>query len=513
MVDFDDGYIKTSYGWSHEWYKHVEWLSHSIKPKHVQLEAISRSYHGIIVCTDRHAQPGKTLIGMSQTIMPGWAHFMEMRLGKSYTGINEFALFNRDYDIERLLIFAPNKFKYDWKIEIEKFGLDIPVVVFESKNRDKVRAFIKINPRCIVVVNYEALIYEETVTLLKSFVADGRAMIMADESILIKNRSTEITKNALLLRKSCPVRRILTGKPSSQGPHDYHSQLQFIGAFMNTSIHAFKGRYCKTGGYMGRQVVGVQNEDELKDRLDKCSFIAKRRNWVDNFEPTYEIRKNEMTREQKEKYKTMEEEFIAFVGEQEVAAEQVITKYMKLAQISSGFIIDEDGNHLTIVPFHKVPKVADLLDMLNNEITSKVIVVGVHNYVLDQCVETFKNFNPAIIRGETHMKQMGLNVTDEKLKFNNDPTCRVLIGQIKAIKYGHTLTGTPSDPCTVIAYLENSYSLDDRSQSEQRNVPQVQTDSNIIIDFVGSPLENKVIKALQRKESISEAVLSFVHNT
>ena len=40
--------------------------------------------------------------------------------------------------------------------------------------------------------------------------------------------------------------------------------------------------------------------------------------------------------------------------------------------------------------------------------------------------------------------------------------------QAEAGKYGHTLVGTPDDPCATMIFFENSYSLDTRSQLEDR---------------------------------------------
>jgi hypothetical protein len=59
-------------------------------------------------------------------------------------------------------------------------------------------------------------------------------------------------------------------------------------------------------------------------------------------------------------------------------------------------------------------------------------------------------------------------------------------------------------------FAENSFSLDDRSQVEDRPHRHGQTaDSCLYVDVWGTPLDKRITAALQAKESISQAVFSF----
>ena len=105
------------------------------------------------------------------------------------------------------------------------------------------------------------------------------------------------------------------------------------------------------------------------------------------------------------------------------------------------------------------------------------------------------------------MRQNERDVDKEKKKFNEDPSCRGILLQIQAGKYGHTLTGVEGDRCTWMLFYESTYSLDDRAQIEMRNTAETQDWVNTYMDFVSSPVERNVAKALQRKEDIVTAVL------
>ena len=85
--------------------------------------------------------------------------------------------------------------------------------------------------------------------------------------------------------------RLLSGKPMTQGPHDLWAQLKAIDE-MGISYYGFQARFCQLGGWMNKQVVGMQNEDELQEKLAKVSFQAKKKDWLKGLPPkVYSIRR------------------------------------------------------------------------------------------------------------------------------------------------------------------------------------------------------------------------------
>lgn len=116
-------------------------------------------------------------------------------------------------------------------------------------------------------------------------------------------------------------------------------------------------------------------------------------------------------------------------------------------------------------------------------------------------------FKPAFIGGKQAMSQRGLDIVSEKDRFNNDPSCRVMVAQEVAVKYGHTLMGTTDNPCLDLVFYENSYSLDDRAQVEERPQGNGQLAPLSVLDFYSSDVERKVVKALQAKENANRVIV------
>jgi hypothetical protein len=206
-------------------------------------------------------------------------------------------------------------------------------------------------------------------------------------------------------------------------------------------------------------------------------------------------------------YKSMEDDFVLWLNDSEnVAVDAFITKYIKLAQIQSGFIIKEDGSIEELVAPEDNPRF-NLVKEIVEDVNGKVVIPYVHRYTLGLLQRALVDYHPAHIMGGMKPEE----IQAEKDKFNNDTACRVILVQSRAGKYGHTLLGGTDayDKCSTMVFAENSYSLDDRSQIEDRIHRHGQTaDSCLYIDVWGTRLDHKITMALQAKENISQAVFS-----
>jgi len=486
--------------------KDIDWLL-DCEPREVQLEALRRSYLGLATRAEANGPTYTGKLPHFRAPAPGWGHFMEMRLGKTATALNEFMLLKRDHGIKRALIVCPNAFKRGWEDEAIRFGVDVPVHVFESSNREAALNFSR-RDEGIVVVNYESLVHQNTCAILDKWANNDESMVIADESVKIKNPKSVTFKNLMAITKDTKYTRALTGLPTPQDVTDLWSQLRFVKKLKGVNFYAFRGKFAKMGGYMNKKVTGVRNEDELTRLINNCAFVASRRKWGGFIETDYMTVDVEMTPKQKASYIMMEKEFVVWldngVG---VSADQVLAKYMKLQQISSGFVLDELGKPMEIEPFESTNKFKHLKEALSEEINGKTVIVARYRHTIDMLTKHLHEFKPAVIRGSEDMKTAGIEVEKEKHRFNNDLRCRVLIGQVSAIKYGHTLIGNDADPCNTVVFYENSYSLDDRAQAEQRPQGFAQKTGIVVIDYASTKIEKEIVGALQKKDKIAKTIL------
>jgi len=458
-----------------------------------------------------NALPPKSLLKVQQEALkasrskPGFAYYMEMGLGKTLTALTEFTTLVSKNEVTRLVVVCPNTFKSGWLDEIEKHNIFVDAFVYNSGADWENNRFLKkdFDKPPVLIVNYEAIRKDGVQEYIGAFTNRRDCMVVLDESIQIKTHNSQQTKAALKLARHFKYRRILSGKPVTQGPHDLWAQMTFIGA-VTSRFFPFKTTFCRMGGFKGKKVVGAQNEQLLADTIERYIFRASKKDWTDLPPKIYTSREYQLTPELARQYRSMEEEFVLWLNETEnVSVDAFITKYIKLAQIQSGFIIKEDGTVQELVPPDQNPRFTLVREVIE-ETTGKVIVPYLHRYTYRLLSQALAEYSPAYIIGNMEPTE----IQRQKDIFNNDPNCRVILVQTRAGKYGHTLLGGEdlTDKCSTMVFAENSYSLDDRSQIEDRMHRHGQTQSCLYIDVWGTRLDHKVTMALQAKESIAQAV-------
>jgi SNF2 family DNA or RNA helicase len=435
----------------------------------------------------------------------GVGYFLEMGLGKTLLALEEF----RRANLTRLVVVAPNSFKRGWADEIEKhgFAFDVHVFVSGSKNNDKWLAKRYAAPP-VLVVNYEAIRSPAVLLKIMAWMRIKPTMLVLDESIQIKTHDSLQTKAALSLAAEATLVRLLTGRPQTQGPHDLYPQLRAIGLCQGQRFWAFRNTFCAMGGWENKQVVGVKNADALARLMAPVVFQALKSDWLPDLpRKDYAIRYYEMSGEQAAQYKQMRDEFLLELESKEVVTVDVaVSKYEKLSQIQCGFILREDGVAQELVRPERNPRLLALFETLE-AVEGKAIIIYRHRYTFD-ILYLYGGFGtPAYIKGGMRPEE----IARQKDRFNNDPECRILLGQCESTKYGHTLLGGEHarDHCSTMVFFENSYSLDTRTQVEDRIHRRGQRGENVLyLDLAGTELDRRVVRALQQKEDLYEAVFS-----
>ena len=357
----------------------------------------------------------------------------------------------------------------------------------------------------MLVVNYESLRSQKHFDGVARFVADRSFMLGLDESAMVKAPRAKTTKQVQRIADIATYRRALSGMPAPYAPHDLWSQmrcLRLLDRFNN--FYVFKHTFTRMGGFQGKQAIGIQNEAKLDEFLFTRSFRAKKVDWGLNIGVDYELVELDMTQSQQAAYRQMEQDFVYwFTNESYVSASNVLAKYTKLQQIASGFLYNGDGDAMQVMDFEKTPKFMDLKDRLDNYIEGKVIVVAHYTHTLRSLYKHLIKYRPAYIVGGMKSEE----VERQKGRFNNDPWCRVILGQGQAIKYGHTLIGTKAQPCYSMCFFENDYNLDTRAQCEARPQGAHQTAQVHIWDYHLCPVEKRVTRALQKRQKVSDVIM------
>lgn len=443
----------------------------------------------------------------------GFAYFMEQGLGKTLTSYVDF----KRSGCTRMVVVCPNSFKKGWAEDAEKWGIDVDCFIWEAGMDAEFKAWCKKGWKCtpVFIVNWEAIRSERVQELIKSFAAGARhgSFIVFDESIQAKTHNSTQTKAGITISEWFDFQRILSGKPITQGPHDLWGQMRLIGQLKNKNYFAFKNAFCRMGGFKMKQVVGAQNEEILAQIIDPHVFRATKAEWTNLPPKIYTHREYKLSPTMKSMYDSMYNDFVLWLNNDEnVSVDAAITKYIKLAQIQAGFIIDETGKVRELVNPISNPRIQLLLDIIEDEVPGKFIIPYHHKYTFEILSKALAQYDIAWLRGKMPPNE----IEEQKRRFNNDNNCRGILLQTRASKYGHTLLGQPdtSNRAETMIFFENTYSLDDRSQIEDRMHRHGQTaDTCLYIDLVGTQLDRDATRALQRKEGVFQAVFSKLKGT
>lgn len=434
-------------------------------------------------------------------------YWMEMGLGKTGTVLNEFAEAFAKKQVDFLMVVTLNSFKRGWVDEAANFGLQLKLGVWPDCRG--------VPPKAMdgVIFNYEAIIGAGG-DYMEQLIAQRKVYIAFDECHKIKTHSSAVTKRSMQLWKDTAMRRGLTGTPMSNNVMDLFPQLKLGGGLEGDNPYVFRNRYATMGGYMGKTVTGIK-KDKLPDLhrlMDRHSFRATKKDWLDLPEQSWHTPyRVDMPPSLKKRYKEMQDDFVLELGDEtSITAEMVISQMLKLQQISSGFVYDNEKkvHHLervSMMPKYEV--VSDLMTALEGQ--SKLIVFAHFRPTIERLRVYIKgkmNIEPCIFMGGMKADQ----IAAQKAAFNSDEGPDILLAQTSVGSATHTLLGGPNKPCYSTLFFENDYNKIDRMQAESRNHRNGQKYPVDYYDIISSPAEAKPIKALQAKGDLIRAIVEGI---
>jgi hypothetical protein len=209
---------------------------------------------------------------------------------------------------------------------------------------------------------------QRRVAMLQAVRAYKPHLIVVDESQIIKAATSNISKAMYAMGQLSPHRIILTGTVSPHSPLDVYGQWRFLAPWTFSSQYhkaytktpllmtrdqmieiepwhwdRFEKRYGKAGGYKGKSVVGVDEDNiiELHDRVAERSMVVLKKDALD-LPPTRDVDMHiTLSAKERKAYDEMRRDLVTLLDSgEEVHSPNVLAKIMKLRQIHAGFVRD-----------------------------------------------------------------------------------------------------------------------------------------------------------------------------
>lgn len=372
----------------------------------------------------------------------GFAYLMDMGTGKSLTTIATAGALYQSGRIGKMLVVCPSSLCFVWAEEFARFA-DFPFNTAIMQG-DKIKRLAALNGLVqgensaleVAVINYESTFREGIAEALERFDAD---LIICDESQRIKSPSAAQSKQLHRLGERARYKLILTGTPIQNKVMDIFSQYKFLdSSVFGSNFYAFKNRYVILGGYQQHEVIGYKNTDELKRKMHSIAYRVKKEECLDLPAQTFETRTLEFDAAAKRIYNKLAKESVAELERGEITASTVVTKLLRLRQLTGGFVKadgDTEAKQCNTVK----------LDALR-EIVEDYVIEGGKKLVVFTCFKA----EIAAISGMLQGIKVGHCVIDGDViqtergpiveSFQNDPETKVFIGQLQTTGVGLTLT-------------------------------------------------------------------------
>ena len=331
-----------------------------------------------------------------------------------------------------------------------------------------------------------------------------------DEATSIKNLRAQRTKNVIAIGKRADFRRILTGTPITQGPLDLYTMCDFLqkGVLGFPSFTAFRAHFAvQERVYLGPnrpsfdKVVGYRNLDELSRVLEAFSSRITKDECLDLPDKIYEVHQVELTPEQKSAYTLLQRTAVLQLEQGLLASTSVLTTINKLQQICCGHV-KLDNDTVVDLPNNRLDDLQTLLENIADD--HKVIIWCAFQRDVELIYHRIVNWKLDRTAAVHYYGKTPAAMREVNLRaFMEEPQCKYFIGTAATGGKGITLTCA-----SYVIYYSNSYSLEDRLQSEDRAHRIGQSKNVTYIDMVAADtVDEKVLASLKKKEDLAYQVL------
>lgn len=428
----------------------------------------------------------------------GAALLMEMGTGKSLTAIAITGALSQAGRIRRVLIVAPLSILGVWEEEFQKFAaFPYALAVLSGSSAKKLDTLRHMTGTAlqVVVVNYES-----AWRLEKALTAWHPDLIIADEGHKIKTHNIAASKAMHRMGAKASYRLLLTGTVITNKAIDVFSQYKFLNpAIYGNSFYAFRNRYFDMVGYGNHTpVLKKSMEGDLTEKLHSISYRATKAECLDLPETTDVIRQIELEPAALRIYRGLVKESYAELASGEVTATNILTRLLRLSQLTGGFLGNDETAAVEQVSAAKLSALEDILDGAVAEGKKLVIIARFLPEIRAICKLLEKRgLGYSCITGEVK------NRDEQVARFQKEPEVMAFVGQIATAGLGITLTAA-----STMVFYSLDYSMSNFEQTKARihRVGQRMPCTYLCLVARGT-VDEKVLAALESKADLARTLV------
>ena len=438
--------------------------------------------------------------------------FMEMGTGKTKVAIDWAGIGYRNMNVRRVLVICPLSVMGVWERQIKEhlpFFARVRLLYGSTKDRSKVIRFMIKSPQPTqdwMIINYEGIWRgngrDSIEDLLEKWSPD---LVICDEAHRLKSNSAKQSKVAARIGRQASQRLVLTGTPITKSPLDVFGEFRFLDdQIFGSNWYRFKNHYGVWGGFGNYQLRGYKHLSELIQKVRDNTFRIKKVQAIDLPDKVSVTVPVELGQKAVGHYKKMAKQMIIEIEETHATAAIVLTKILRLSQITSGFIKTVDGK----VKVFDDSKLKACLDLLADVLDSgqKVVIFVRFRKDIERLQDAIVNkfeIAPLILSGSVPHSERDSLIE----RFHDDKKAKIFIAQIQAGSLGISLTAA-----SVAIFYSLDYSYANYVQAQDR-LHRIGQASKVTYYHLVVPrtIDSLTLQILREKGNIAEAIVHDPH--
>ena len=412
------------------------------------------------------------------------------------TGKTNSAIYAADYllsigAVKRVLVIAPlSILDAAWRRELFRTAMHRRVEIAHGPREKRVK--IIEDGAEFIIINYDGI---EIVA--DAIAKGGFDLMIVDECGSYSSTQTNRYKALNKLIKPDTWVWMMTATPAAQCPTQAYGLAKLL--FPQKVPRAF-GTFRDTVQYKVSQFTWINkpNVEQTVHKLLQPAIRFTKAECLDLPELTYETREVPLTAQQNKYYKELKKQMLITAGGGTISAANAAVLLGKLLQLSAGSVYDENRD---IIEFDIKNRFHELLSVIGETRNKTIVFVQFRNSIERLAsMLSDKGITCDVIHG-------GVNVNKRNEIFNNfqtTPNPRVLIIQPQAAAHGVTLTAAD-----VTVWFGVPMSFEIYQQANGRTHRAGQKNPCTVIHIIGSDVEKKVLKALDKKNMTATTLLAL----
>jgi len=450
-----------------------------------------------------------------------WALFWEQGTAKTRPILENVAKLWQERKVDTLFVLAPTGVHRNWVEDEIPLWLDVPyrAIFWESsktgtqKFQRSAKQVLHAKELAVVTMGYDAIMTQKGHNYIKSLCTKRNGVFyVLDESTAIKTPKAKRTIRVVASGRWAQYRRILTGTPITNSPFDVYKPVQFLDpdfwkryefpdyATFKTYFGIWTKGTVKTPSGDIREYPscsGYQHLDELHAMLQEISTRVVKDETLDLPPKLYSKRNFEMTKEQKRVYREIRDAAMTFLSSGDlVTVPHALVRLLRLHQVTSNYL-PTDGVEPVVDIDKRNPRL-ECLEAYIKEAAHQTIIWARFNRDVDLIMD---------LLGKDAVRADGKVNSDGRARAKRafqagDVQCFVSKPSVTGVSRGLTLTAAKS-----VIYYNNSFSLEDRLQSEDRAHRAGLKHPVGYVDIVApGTVDVRIVRALRDKDNIAATI-------